>query len=133
MVANKTDIAPEGGAGLSARLGLERLEGRVSRVQPASALSGAGVREGLQWLVEQVTLLQDFVRVQCTNCLRPPTRCAAWPRVHVSGRFEQAIRQTRRVEQLALGQCLDATVELCAASCMEPVISFAQASSAACT
>ncbi|KAK9839503.1 hypothetical protein WJX81_006203 [Elliptochloris bilobata] len=54
VLANKTDLAPEGGAGSSARLGLERLEGRASRVQPASALSGAGVREGLQWLVEQV-------------------------------------------------------------------------------
>ena len=42
---------------MSARLGLERLEGHVSRVQAASALSGAGVRDGLQWLVEQVTLL----------------------------------------------------------------------------
>lgn len=57
MVANKSDLAPEGSAGLSTRLGLERLEGHVSRVQPASALSGAGVRDGLQWLVEQVTLL----------------------------------------------------------------------------
>lgn len=55
VVANKADLAPEGSAGLSARLGLERLEGHVSRVQPASALSGAGVRDGLQWLVEQVT------------------------------------------------------------------------------
>jgi len=54
VVANKADAAPAGaGADLAARLGVERLEGRAHRVQAASALSGSGVREGLQWLVEQ--------------------------------------------------------------------------------
>ncbi len=58
MVANKADAAPAGaGADLAARLGVERLEGRAHRVQAASALSGSGVREGLQWLVEQARAL----------------------------------------------------------------------------
>ena len=53
MVANKSDAAPDAGAGVGARLGLEHLEGRAKRVQPVCALTGDGVREGLQWLVEQ--------------------------------------------------------------------------------
>lgn len=53
MVANKSDAAPDAGVGVGARLGLEHLEGRAKRVQPVCALTGDGVREGLQWLVEQ--------------------------------------------------------------------------------
>lgn len=53
VVANKSDAAPDAGAGMGARLGLEHLEGRAKRVQPVCALTGDGVREGLQWLIEQ--------------------------------------------------------------------------------
>lgn len=55
VFANKQDVA--GAAGLqeiAAALGLGKVDSRPVIVQPASAYSGAGLHDGLKWLIEAV-------------------------------------------------------------------------------
>lgn len=55
VIANKQDRdAAETYAAVTENLGLGKVDTRPFRVQPASALNGSGVAEGVHWLVEEV-------------------------------------------------------------------------------
>ena len=56
IVANKQDQEEAlSGAVLKQQVGPSRADSRAFKVQPVCALSGEGLREGLQWLIDEVS------------------------------------------------------------------------------